>query len=401
MTLPASLDTWPADASVALFAAAAVPLSLLIGAASATVGFTAWMLIVPLAFAAFRLPLFCAIFLSLCVDGACGSVIAALYELRDRKRRSKIAAANNVNDAEFSALLSTQSSSPAAATPGEVSSAVSFRVCLALLVFNVAAQVPAAFASVELLSTHVSLLRGGVPYLTFVFALLFAAKSFNMWRKGRKAQREQASRDTQEAVRQKHESEYHGVFVGSGASSTIDDTASAVSVTSTASLGVNDEAYGGEDAPDATAAAEKWWQRSRRNWVLAAIAMAIGSAIMGGLSGLVGFGGGTWFAMLFVFILQDEMLTSTASGCFVMGVSMAAEIILYASGALGFPLFFDKLWPYLLICVGSAVVGASIGTMLTTRLAAWKLTAAVGAVLLLMGILTTAQETLIKHHAIK
>lgn len=65
-----------------IFGVVMVPLSILIGVASATVGFTAWNIVVPLLWIGFDLELYDSLFISIFVDLLNGLTLTVIYAVQ-------------------------------------------------------------------------------------------------------------------------------------------------------------------------------------------------------------------------------------------------------------------------------------------------------------------------------
>ncbi|MHA1819143.1 MAG: sulfite exporter TauE/SafE family protein [Promethearchaeota archaeon] len=67
-----------------LFLIEAIPLTILIGITAATIGYTAWSIVVPLLFVGFGFPIFDALFISICVDVINSLILTIIYSRKGK-----------------------------------------------------------------------------------------------------------------------------------------------------------------------------------------------------------------------------------------------------------------------------------------------------------------------------
>jgi len=132
------------DANFWLFVIEAIPLAILIGVASATIGYTAWSIVVPLLFVGFGFNVFDALFVSLCTDFIDTSVLTYRYA-KKQKVNLKLGAIYG--------------------RPG------------------VAAAIIGSIFAYTLLPANQNLLRGGVAYVFLLMGFIFFLRARGMQKK--------------------------------------------------------------------------------------------------------------------------------------------------------------------------------------------------------------------------
>ncbi|MFH2063912.1 MAG: sulfite exporter TauE/SafE family protein [Pseudomonadota bacterium] len=273
-----------------------VPLSLLIGVAASMIGFTAWLIIVPILFVICGFNLYLTIFSSLLVD--CGNAFVMTL----------IALKNHQIDPVRGALLSI--------------------FALIWIVAGIA-------LGTTFIPDHENLFRGSSGFVAILIGVVFVIKG----------------------LKQKKETLDHGN---------------------------SDESLSGTDRPG---------MKNRR---IRQILVYPGVALMAFQVGLFGIGGGMGYVLFLMLCLSFPILKATGTAMMMTFFStLAAACGIYFQIPDG--LIVPKTYSLVLMIAGLSMLGTYIGAKVTYSLTEQKVRLLIGAIVILAGLIATAQKYVIQH----
>eukprot|EP01130_Rhizamoeba_saxonica_P019311 TRINITY_DN994_c1_g1_i1.p1 TRINITY_DN994_c1_g1~~TRINITY_DN994_c1_g1_i1.p1 ORF type:complete len:284 (-),score=26.15 TRINITY_DN994_c1_g1_i1:224-1075(-) len=117
-------------------------------------------------------------------------------------------------------------------------------------------------------------------------------------------------------------------------------------------------------------------------------------ALSGFMSGLVGFGSGLNFTVIFLLLLKKELINATAHGTFVMGILMTSIAWFYGAGFI--PLNLSLIWKYLAVAIPSTIVGNVIGATIMIKVSKVYINFVVALLLFIIGLYAIIQPYLLK-----
>jgi hypothetical protein len=136
--------------------------------------------------------------------------------------------------------------------------------------------------------------------------------------------------------------------------------------------------------------------KAKRRKRLRMFSAVVGSLIAGIASGLIGFGGGMIFVLVFFIVLQKEQLLSTGTGCFVMCALTAWLALIYETGGtwLDFSehIHISCIWEELVLLLLGGALGSFLGSFFVMGVSPVKLNLLVGTVLFVTGLVATIQS---------
>ena len=119
----------------------------------------------------------------------------------------------------------------------------------------------------------------------------------------------------------------------------------------------------------------------------------LGAMCVGFLCGMLGFGAGTIFMLLYILLLGSTTLEGAATGNAVMALLMLAMLCTYAPD-----LQSSQFKVYLCVSASTSLVGAAIASRYTVQLSESKLSFCVSSLMFGVGILDVCWQQLIDHH---
>lgn len=361
----------PDEVPLWAFGLVVVPIATLIGIATTTIGFTAWTIIVPLFFAGFKkknFSLFETIFMSVlldCINSALATIVFA--------KQSKV-------DWPVGLIFA----------------------CIAIL-----GSLFGLVFSNEFLLKYQEMFKRGLGFVSLVIGISFFFKGYMTWRRSKVLLTAnlpviQSSPDLEEPQRVSSSKSVvqteSSHLLNTDGGLTVPSSVVVVSTNSApAQYQLEGSAVRTISEADKTKLSSELMENARQRRrkklrMLAAVALAL---VAGVASGLIGFGGGMIFVLLFMGILQKEQLMATGTGCFVMCTLTAWLALIYETGGhwLGFAeeIHFLCIWEELLMMLLGGAVGTIIGSFFILRISPYKLNLLVGAVLFVTGLVATLQ----------
>lgn len=189
----------------------------------------------------------------------------------------------------------------------------------------------AAFFAIDLLAQNEELLRGGVAYVFFLLSAFFVYRGYNLNKKEK------------------------------------------------------NQLNGAEDDSEKSSLLEL--PSGLRNGI-----MVIGVVLSGIISGLLGIGSGSNYALLFMFVLGAEKgfdtLRATGTSCYIMAIVTVVLAIFFSLFGL---VNFSFILPYLIVGVIFSAIGTIIGTKITLKVSESKLNYIVGIAILITAVVATIQ----------
>lgn len=123
--------------------------------------------------------------------------------------------------------------------------------------------------------------------------------------------------------------------------------------------------------------------------------MVIVVIISGTLAGFIGFGSGSIFTLLFLFVFGTnygfDTLKSTATGCFIMLMLSAVMSVMFAS----FSANFVSIIPYFGVIAVFSAIGTFIGAKIALKVKEYKLNFIIGSVIIIAAIVSSVQAVLL------
>ncbi|KAH3757542.1 hypothetical protein Pelo_10658 [Pelomyxa schiedti] len=113
---------------------------------------------------------------------------------------------------------------------------------------------------------------------------------------------------------------------------------------------------------------------------------------IGGIAGMVGFGGGTWFSVVIVTNLGVELLTGTGTGCILMCATMLSLDLTLVGLKL---IDFSTFWIPLACSVFFQFLGTLLGAALLLRMPQHYVRITIGVVVTIAGVLATVTNYLV------
>jgi uncharacterized membrane protein YfcA len=321
------------DANFWIFVVEAIPLAILIGIASATIGYTAWSIVVPLLFVGFGFDVFDALFVSVCTD----FIDTAILTFRYAKRKK-----------------------------------VNFRLGMIYGLPGLVAAIIGYSLTTTLLYSNQNMLRGGIAYIFLIFGTIFIFRAKNLKKKSMAGS--YPSNGLKPSISDKNREEIIGSSISANQITSIDAPSYVTTHVPTQEM---------QDSPK-----KKAFQISEK---IGKLIMVIGIAATGFFSGLVGIGGGSNFTLLFLFVLGSkygfDTLKSTGTGCFVM--LLITGTLTFCFGWLANIL---NVFPYLAVISICAIVGTVIGLKIAFKVKEYTLNYIIAAAIITASIVSSVQS---------
>lgn len=333
-----------------IFAVVFVPMSTLIGIASATIGFTAWTIVVPLLFVGFGFNIFESLFVSILVDCCDGLVLTLIYATQGR---------------------------------------VDWTIGLILGGLSALCAYGSLFSAKIVLDESVWLLKRGMGYGIVLIGLAFIARWYMIRRKMKKNAKQQKGDDESSHLINGEASLVEEDVQRNLPYHDDDDVDGVMEETPHTQTGGRSMEYFYKIENDKI---PKWWMIPLAQCIIVFL-LSVGSGV---LSGLLGFGSGLNFVLITYLLLRFDLLDATATGCFIMFIIMMVMSVGYAIQIV--PVDLGFMWPYALLAVGSSATGCCIGSILALRISPLHLRLLVGIVLVFVGALAVVQPFVLKHH---
>jgi len=296
-----------------------IPLTVIIGIASASIGFSSWLLVLPLLFVGFDYDLFDAIFTSVCIDLLNGIALTVLY--------ARIKKVDWIYGVAFGIL----------GTGGAIGG---------------------VFFAKTILSRFSQIVKGSIPYAVFVIGIGFLIRGIVFWRRHRK-EKQNVVPDLQSEV---------------------------VPIVTQ----INNDKETITLLPQT-----RWKPDSRVVWIVLHLVFAVIAVICGAFSGILGFGSGMNFVVLFMIIFRLELPLATGTGCFIVAQLMLAVGIGYVAGLV--PLSLGSIWHITLISMGGSLVGVLLGMLFQAKISQVMVNFFIAGILVILGIIGTIQKFVLTH----
>lgn len=332
-----------------IYALIGCPVYIIIGCSAATIGFTAWLLVVPLLLVGFKLHVQQAIVVAASVDCLNALVILLLFAFQ--AWRSGSMPTFGVAFARYGRVFL-------------------FAACIGL-----ACCITCLFFSERVLTLIQDRLKGGIGFVLIIIGCLFIVRGVIAYRRGRKLASSVPP-----------------------ASMTI-QTTEAIPVQQEESLPLlgseqqqqRKSAHGDEEEQQVLTLGQVFWHCEPGIWShLRGIVAILVCVISGSLSGLLGVGSGLNFTLVFLVVFRTQIRQSTLLACGMMFLLTAAILISIPLGSLTH-IDMGNLYPWLLMSLGYSMCGVFLGFFLSTRVSPVALNFLVAACLIVGGILATVE----------
>ncbi|KNC53464.1 uncharacterized protein AMSG_01177 [Thecamonas trahens ATCC 50062] len=318
-----------------------LPAGFVVGVAGAAIGFTAWILVLPLLLVGFDFTVANALFVSLAIDALNGFLLAAFFASRGL----------------------------CALRPALAMAAIGVPIATVLVVF----------VSRTLLPKHESLLKGAVPVTALLVAAGFILRGLVLQRKASRAKGGESKAGTPSVLPP-------GTGLGAGRAVPPGYFSSVQSGGAEAQI---DAGAGGESTGllgGTEAVASPSLQPLRL--AVAAVATAVISTVVG----LIGIGGGMLFAGAGGYAFRLPLRTSVGSGMLTTGLVLVGVMAGWADRVDG-----DVVWKPIAAMVIGTVVGLAVGTIAALRVSKITLNFLIGGVLFATGVVVIVQSVILKH----
>jgi uncharacterized membrane protein YfcA len=114
------------------------------------------------------------------------------------------------------------------------------------------------------------------------------------------------------------------------------------------------------------------------------------TVLVGAICGVIGFGAGTIFMLLYILFLSSSTLEGAGTGSMIMATLMAAMMSVYAEGVQ-----FDQVWEILVIAIPCDLIGALLASLYTVKLSESRLSGMISVLLFFIGIFMTVEHILV------
>eukprot|EP01101_Sappina_pedata_P001255 TRINITY_DN11355_c0_g1_i1.p1 TRINITY_DN11355_c0_g1~~TRINITY_DN11355_c0_g1_i1.p1 ORF type:complete len:347 (-),score=91.73 TRINITY_DN11355_c0_g1_i1:60-1100(-) len=337
------------DSDVAFNAGPAVyiclfPIAILIGFSAGAIGFTGWTVIIPMLFSGGVTPLFDALVISVLLDLINGTTLAIYYYRRDRLNIFY----------------------------GVVFGLISITGCVVGLLFT--------WTFFE----HFGyLFRSGLGYMDFILAVVFFVRGYRLYK-------EEKSQNESEIM---PEIEIETIFSAADQSDSTPPASFDETKTITASGDAKTDPVVDERLIEVSGVDILRDMIGRRRWALACFVVWIA----GILGGLIGFGGGLIFVMVFFVLLKEDQLTSVGTACMVMALMTFCTSAVYLTQGFfnDIEISWDKVWPLFIVILSGGIIGSVIATKFVFKVPLWTLNVIIGVVLLTIGIFAVVKGAIL------
>lgn len=347
----------PLDEAIPIFGL----LGVLVGMAAAALSLTSWAILLPMLMVTAEVDVYNALIICFIVDAVNGLFVAWRYIDRVDKRGA---------------------------------------VLIALVASAAAVEVAMSFGKSFIFKNR-KLLESGVGYGDFLGGLLFLVRGFNT--------RNKAALDDEDK-RAAYENLADGAIDDPLGRSTKDSWQSTTSSTKDSlratlssdlvqrprlsvrysSLVICDEQAGEMDVPPVLFL-DLFDQAWDAKTVVKLTVILVGSAVVGGICGVIGFGAGTIFMLMYILVLRSTTLEGAGTGSLVMALLMFAMLGVYAD-----EINIKEIWVYLVIILPCDLLGAQLASHYAVQLTESKLSFAISLLLFFIGTFMTVLSQV--HH---
>jgi len=310
------------------------PMGILIGVATATIGFTAWGIVVPLVWIGLGGGrddgwMYFALFTSIFMDFINGLVLTVLYAASDNIKWKKG------------------------------------------LIFGIPAcgiAIGCIFASKVALEYFKNEIKKGLGYVVIIIGLTFVIRGYTQWKKQKELEEKQVLLPEQGAA------ESPLPFS--------DDKESGVIKS------VRNSVRGSYEDIET----EPW----STEVVLRYAAMSVVTVASSCLSGLLGMGSGTNFILAFLYLLKFDLIVATGTGVLIMTGLMFSMSVCYLLGVM--PAVNENiswLWPYFVLPSGFGIIGTFIGVFFSMKISPLKMNFVIAFLLVCVGLIAVIEPHVI------
>jgi len=124
------------------------------------------------------------------------------------------------------------------------------------------------------------------------------------------------------------------------------------------------------------------------------ILITVGSSV---LSGLLGMGSGTNFVLAFLYLMKFDLITATGTGVLIMTGLMCSMAVCYLLGAM--PAVHENifwLWPYFVLPSGFGLIGTIMGAFFSLKFSPLKMNFVIAFLLVAVGLIAVVEPYIIK-----
>eukprot|EP01127_Copromyxa_protea_P008309 TRINITY_DN190_c0_g1_i1.p1 TRINITY_DN190_c0_g1~~TRINITY_DN190_c0_g1_i1.p1 ORF type:complete len:377 (-),score=63.33 TRINITY_DN190_c0_g1_i1:44-1174(-) len=361
------------------------PMSILIGIATATIGFTAWGIVVPLVWIGLGGGeddgwMYYALFTSIFMDFVNGLCLTAIYAVQDKVHWKK------------GALFGLPACGIA---------------------------IGCIFASKVALEFFKDEIKKGLGYMVIVIGISFVIRGYGQWKKQKAALEETPGEDQGLLPGSQGSTFLHKKATDDGELSP-ENASQAVHDWNSSRPQNNDEVgcigvISGPIVPSTPTPVRKQPEPAVVNtadldevveeeawtvaWIIRYTLMILITTVSSVLSGLLGMGSGTNFVLAFLYLMKFDLLMATGTGVLIMTGLMFSMTLCYLLGAM--PAVYDNidwLWPYFVLPSCFGLIGTVMGAFFSLRFSPLKMNFVIAFLLVGVGLIAVVEPYII--HAV-